>query len=412
MAKITRATQLIFASTATTAQIAKFGSLAAAAPVTYSGSTVTPTLVQSLSNYLSGWFGAVVGANSPAIEDMNAIHYLITYQLAYLLQTGVPEWDSATTYFQGSVVTAIDGSGTMYVSLTNTNLNNALSVSASWKVISLNALTTLGDTLYSLANGVPARLAGNITTTPQILTQTGTGSASAAPVWRNFLSRTFTIITTGTAATYTPPAGVLYLLVKCWGAGGGGAGCPITTSTQSSIGGGGASGAYGEKLIANPTGTYLYTVGAAGAGGVGGASGSPGTSTTFSGTGATLVASNGTGGNFMAVTTVPAIAGGGNGVAATGFDFSLSGIQGGNGVAFVAGASGFGAAGLGGPPPILGFGQFMLQYFVGTSTNAVPSGNTVYASGGKGSNNSGVQATAVNGSAGGPGLILIEEYYQ
>jgi hypothetical protein len=46
-----------------------------------------------------------------------------------------------------------------------------------------NPMTTLGDVIYGAAAGAPTRLAGNITTTRQFLSQTGTGSASAIPVW-------------------------------------------------------------------------------------------------------------------------------------------------------------------------------------------------------------------------------------
>jgi hypothetical protein len=42
---------------------------------------------------------------------------------------------------------------------------------------------TTGDTLYSSAANTLAKLAGNTTTTKKYLGQTGTGSASAAPVW-------------------------------------------------------------------------------------------------------------------------------------------------------------------------------------------------------------------------------------
>ena len=41
----------------------------------------------------------------------------------------------------------------------------------------------LGDTLYSSAANTLAKLAGNITTAKQYLSQTGTGAVSAAPVW-------------------------------------------------------------------------------------------------------------------------------------------------------------------------------------------------------------------------------------
>ena len=46
-----------------------------------------------------------------------------------------------------------------------------------------SVITTLGDTIYGGASGTATRLAGNTTATKEFLTQTGTGSASAAPAW-------------------------------------------------------------------------------------------------------------------------------------------------------------------------------------------------------------------------------------
>jgi len=46
-----------------------------------------------------------------------------------------------------------------------------------------NPMTTLGDTMYGGASGTATRLAGNTTTNMAVYTQTGTGSASAAPAW-------------------------------------------------------------------------------------------------------------------------------------------------------------------------------------------------------------------------------------
>ena len=47
----------------------------------------------------------------------------------------------------------------------------------------LSPLTTVGDVLYGAASGAGTRLAGNITTTKQFLTGTGTGAAANAPAW-------------------------------------------------------------------------------------------------------------------------------------------------------------------------------------------------------------------------------------
>lgn len=47
----------------------------------------------------------------------------------------------------------------------------------------LNPMTTLGDIIFENTGGTAARLAGNTTTTKQFLSQTGTGTVSAAPAW-------------------------------------------------------------------------------------------------------------------------------------------------------------------------------------------------------------------------------------
>lgn len=52
----------------------------------------------------------------------------------------------------------------------------------------LSPLTTLGDVLYGGASGTGTRLGGNTTTAKQFLTQTGTGSVSAAPAWGALVS--------------------------------------------------------------------------------------------------------------------------------------------------------------------------------------------------------------------------------
>ena len=51
-----------------------------------------------------------------------------------------------------------------------------------------NCMTTLGDTIYGGAApaGGCTRLAGNTTTTPEILTSTGSGSLATAPQWKTY----------------------------------------------------------------------------------------------------------------------------------------------------------------------------------------------------------------------------------
>jgi hypothetical protein len=52
-----------------------------------------------------------------------------------------------------------------------------------WSSPFTNPMTTLGDTVYENSSPAPARLSGNTTATKNFLTQTGTGSVSAAPAW-------------------------------------------------------------------------------------------------------------------------------------------------------------------------------------------------------------------------------------
>lgn len=125
MSKIARVTQRIFGSNSGANQVEQFGSLASGTPV-YSTDI---SVLQSLSNYLVGWFGGVVGSNLPAIEDFNALHLIETQQLAYCFQAGVPEWDTGTIYYIGSIVNV---AGVLYISITDGNTGNATSDTANW----------------------------------------------------------------------------------------------------------------------------------------------------------------------------------------------------------------------------------------------------------------------------------------
>ena len=139
MSKLQRVYQRLFGSAASTAKIGKFGSFAAGAPATYSGATVEANIVTltSLSNWLTGWEAAVVGGNSPTIEDFNAYCYFVSRQLGYLMQAGIPEFDASTTYFIGSLCS--DGAGNVYVSKTDYNIGNALGLNANWRMFNVPA---------------------------------------------------------------------------------------------------------------------------------------------------------------------------------------------------------------------------------------------------------------------------------
>lgn len=125
MAKLERFLQKVFGVNAGPNQRGVFGSLAEGAP-DYS---TNPETIQSLGAYENGWYSAVMGNNSPAMQDRNSLDFLNSYQLAYLMQSGVPEWNSETTYYIGSKVN-VDGE--VYTSLVDDNLGNLIGDASKW----------------------------------------------------------------------------------------------------------------------------------------------------------------------------------------------------------------------------------------------------------------------------------------
>jgi hypothetical protein len=85
-----------------------------------------------------------------------------------------------TIAFTDSTITGNAANVTGTVAIANGGTGQT---SASAAFNALSPVTTLGDLIYGSAANTTARLAGNTSTTRRVLTQTGTGVASAAPVW-------------------------------------------------------------------------------------------------------------------------------------------------------------------------------------------------------------------------------------
>lgn len=191
MARIPRVTQNIFASTPGTNQVTEFGS-------TYNGTPVYSTnisTIQSLSNWLTGWYNAAIAQSAPIIQDMNAVFLVITTQIAYLLQAGIAEWDAGTTYYTGDIVQ--DGSGVIYVSIANSNLNNAVANNPSfWILTSLKAQTAPASVT------IPAgyNLNSGFLTVPSGVTYTVAGSLVCA----------HSLIASGTGVIQATGTGIIY----------------------------------------------------------------------------------------------------------------------------------------------------------------------------------------------------------
>jgi len=181
MAKIVRKLARIFGVDSNLNQKGVIGSFAAGAPTT---SADIETL-QSLPEYLGGMSAVVLGSNSPAIEDLNSLFLVPTYQLAYLMQEGISEWEAQTTYYIGSIVN--DGNGNVYRSTIDTNLNNAVTDNTKWIVLNSSSSDILNVSLS-------ASVAANALTI-SLKNQQGNNPVASSPASVSFRS---SVLATGT----------------------------------------------------------------------------------------------------------------------------------------------------------------------------------------------------------------------
>lgn len=134
MPKIQRKTQKVFCNSADSDQLAVFGSMSTGTPV-YSSDVEE---LQSNEAFDLGWDAATLEDKAPFMEEMNGVQYGLTYQIAYGLQEGIPEYDSATTYYIGSICKVLeDGKPVLYTSLTDNNIgNDPVNDSTNWERLS------------------------------------------------------------------------------------------------------------------------------------------------------------------------------------------------------------------------------------------------------------------------------------
>jgi hypothetical protein len=208
MTRTTRATQNIFAGSAS--NNGQFGSLQAGTKV----DTNNLATIQALPAYASGWNSATVGSQQvPALEEMQGLDFMITTQLVYLFQEGIPEYDAGTTYYGNSIVKN-PGTYQIYGSLgtsTTANTGNALSNATYWKL-----LCDLSNPATNVA------WAGTAAGTANALTLTATGVPAAPSAGQTIIfigstantSGTVTVAINGGAAKNITKLGSLALSVN------------------------------------------------------------------------------------------------------------------------------------------------------------------------------------------------------
>lgn len=144
MARLTRKNIKVFAGNATNNGV--FGSLQANNPVT----TNDVEQIQSLTAWGEGWDAATeTSEDLPPLEEMQGVEYVTTYQQAYIMQEGIPEWAATVTYYKGCLAKEVTSTGfRIYNSLTDDNTGNLLSDTSNWKKVMDS------DDLYAFDNTV------------------------------------------------------------------------------------------------------------------------------------------------------------------------------------------------------------------------------------------------------------------
>jgi hypothetical protein len=163
MPSIPRKTQKIFGGSLTPANnVAVYGSLAAGAPA-YPSTITDLTAIQSAA-WLQGLTPALIGNRSPALEDLNGVFLVLSQQIAYLLQSGIPEWIATETYWIGQIV-RFPGTALCFTSTVNNNLGNDPSVdSNNWSASGTSnpSIASMGSSQSVEVDSVGHTLAFNV----------------------------------------------------------------------------------------------------------------------------------------------------------------------------------------------------------------------------------------------------------
>jgi microcystin-dependent protein len=141
MAKLTKSILKIFGINGNQTYFDQFGSLVNGGAV----NTKDISTIQQPLAWTEGLQAACFLNNkAPFFRDWNSLLYVLFYQIYYGLEEGIPEWDSETNYFVGSVAKKVGGYD-FYTSLIDNNLNNPLPTfgsNAYWQWVNAPSIPT------------------------------------------------------------------------------------------------------------------------------------------------------------------------------------------------------------------------------------------------------------------------------
>jgi len=163
-----------------------FGSTGAGSP----SNSADPEVLQSNSKFKQGWAGAALLnagnlTRNPVQNEWSGLNYIHNYQINHVLQKGLQEYNTLTEYFIGDKV----NSGTkIYQSLTDNNIDNALTDVVNWKLLTdfaSNIVIVNSENDYPVAvagvrtleDGKNYQLHSNVTTSDELLVNAGASVA-------------------------------------------------------------------------------------------------------------------------------------------------------------------------------------------------------------------------------------------
>lgn len=197
MARLSRAIQRIFGESGGVDEFGEIGSRAAGNPQT----TKDLTDIQSRVQFLQGWFQTTIrqtlpdgtDADLPASEDLNSLFFLLSSQLAYIYQNGIPEWlDSADQRYYANV-SFVQVNGDVYQALQGddgANINsqrNPTTEGEWWRLVWSTSATAFyrnltGTTIINLSAETPPKVIEVTAGTPFTLTLNGFISPAGSPL--------------------------------------------------------------------------------------------------------------------------------------------------------------------------------------------------------------------------------------
>lgn len=189
------------ATTATNANTAS-AIVARDASGNFSAGTITANLTGNVSGTAASFTGSLVGdvtgtqgatvvssVGGSTASNVHAAELLANAATDLNTASTIVKRDASGNFSAGTITATLSGNASTATTAGNVSGTVAIANGGTGQITksaafdALSPMTTLGDVTYGGASGTGTRLAGNITTSKQFMSQTGTGTVSAAPVW-------------------------------------------------------------------------------------------------------------------------------------------------------------------------------------------------------------------------------------